>query len=593
MLFARAACLTFSGLLLSCGMTVAQTSTSLAVDDSVRVTIRGNVHPYARPEARLGPTSRTLPMERMVLLLAKRPGAEAALDSLIAAQHNPKSSQYQHWLTPEEYGRRFGISDRSVASVRSWLESHGFRVEEVTTGRGAIIFSGTVDQVENAFATKIDDYLVTGVVHHANSLEPSIPAGLADLVQGVISLHDFHSQPALASVAQVSSPDYTTGSSHYLSPSDFQTIYNVKTLYSSSINGSGQSIAVVGRTDIKTSDISMFRSTFGLPASTPTIIHNGTAPGNLGGNEEVEADLDVEWSASIGRSATVKFVVSKSTNTTDGVDLSAQYIVNKNLSPVMTTSFGLCEALMGTTENAFYNSLWKQAVSQGITSFVASGDSGAAGCQGGGSTKGSGAAVSGMTSTPYNVSVGGTQFQDTSSPSTYWNAANTSTYSSAKSYIPEKVWNESASVSGGSDLWSSGGGKSSLYAKPSWQSVTGVTADGKRDVPDVSLSAAGHDGYLIVKEGGLYAVGGTSAATPSFASIMTLVVQHKAARQGNANTRLYALANSQYSGGAAVFHDIKSGSNTVPGVTGYSATTGYDRGSGLGSVNVGNLVKNW
>lgn len=529
----------------------------------------------------------------MVLLLARRAGTDAALDSLIDAQHDPHSSLYQHWLTPQEFGRRFGVSDRDLASVRSWLESHGFRVEEITASRGAIVFSGSVDQVENAFQTRMDDYLVAGVVHHANSVDPSIPAGLADLVQGVVSLHDFRSQPALASVTQIG-PEYTTGSSHYLSPGDFQTIYNVKTLYSSSINGSGQSIAVVGRTDIKTSDISTFRSTFGLPASTPTIIHNGTAPGNLGGNEEVEADLDVEWAGAIAKSASIKFVVSKSTSTTDGVDLSAQYIVNKNLSPVMTTSFGLCETLMGTTENAFYNSLWKQAAAQGITSFVASGDSGAAGCQSGSSRKGSGLAVSGMTSTPYNISVGGTQFQDTSSPGTYWNSTNTSTYTSAKSYIPEKVWNESGNVSGGSGLWASGGGKSSLYAKPAWQSVTGVTADGKRDVPDVSLTSAGHDGYLIVKEGGLYAVGGTSAATPSFASIMALVVQHKGARQGNANTRFYALAKSQYSaGGTAVFHDIKSGNNSVPGVTGYSATTGYDRASGLGSVNVGNLVKSW
>jgi subtilase family serine protease len=192
------------------------------------------------------------------------------------------------------------------------------------------------------------------------------------------------------------------------------------------------------------------------------------------------------------------------------------------------------------------------------------------------------------------VAVGGTQFQDTSSPSTYWNSTNTSTYSSAKSYIPEKVWNESGTVSGGSDLWASAGGKSSIYAKPSWQSATGVPSDGKRDVPDVSLTAASHDGYLIVKEGGLYAVGGTSAATPSFASIMGLIVQKTNARWGNANTKFYSLARAQYnSGGTAVFHDTKSGNNSVPGVTGFSATTGYDRATGLGSVNVGTLVKSW
>jgi pseudomonalisin len=572
--------------------------TAQPVDDAARVVLHGNVHAYARPEARLGPTSRSLPMEKMVLVLAKRAGADAELDTVLAGQHDPQSSLYHHWLSPQQYAARFGISNAQLGRVRGWLESQGFRIDEITAGRSAIVFSGSVDQVENAFQTRMDDYIVGGVVHHANSVDPSIPAALANLVHGVLSLHDFHSKPMLTSVTQVSAdatvPQYTTGSSHYLSPGDFQTIYNVKTLYSSSINGSGHTIAVVGRTDIKTSDISTFRSKFGLPASTPTVVHNGSTPGNLGGNEEVEADLDVEWSGSIAKNATIKFVVSKSTATTDGVDLSAQYIVNNNVAPVMTTSFGLCESLMGTAGNAFYNDLWKQAASEGITAFVSSGDSGAAGCDSGSSRKGSGQAVSGLASTPYNVAVGGTQFQDTSSPSTYWNSTNTSTYTSAKSYIPEKVWNESGTISGGSGLWASGGGKSSIYAKPSWQSVTGVTADGKRDVPDVSLTSASHDGYLIVKEGGLYAVGGTSAASPSFASIMGLIVQKTNARWGNANTKFYSLARTQYnSGGTAVFHDTKSGNNSVPGVTGYSATTGYDRSTGLGSVNVGTLVKSW
>lgn len=347
----------------------------------------------------------------------------------------------------------------------------------------------------------------------------------------------------------------------------------------------------MGRTDIRTSDVSGFRSFFGLPKKSPTIIHNGSDPGNLGGNEEVEADLDVEWSGSIAKNATVKFVVSKSTSTTDGVNLSAQYIVSHNLAPVMSTSFGQCEKNIGSAGNTFFNNLWKQAASQGITSFISSGDSGAAGCDASGASKGTGRGVNGLGSTPYNVAVGGTQFNDTSNPSAYWNSTNSSTGVSAKGYIPEKVWNESGHVSGGSGLDSTGGGASIVYSKPAFQSAKGVPADGKRDVPDVSFTAAGHDGYIVAFEGGLIAVGGTSAASPSWASTMALVVQKKKARQGNANTRFYALGKAQYnSGGTAIFHDIKSGSNTVPGVTGFSATTGYDQSTGLGSVNVDSLV---
>src|SRR5262249_48503922 len=237
-------------------------------------------------------------------------------------------------------------------------------------------------------------------------------------------------------------------------------------------------------------------------------------------NEDGEADLDVEWSGAVAKNATVKFVISKSTSTTDGVDLSAQYIVNNNLAAVMSTSFGQCESSMGSTENSFYNNLWSQAASQGITSFVSSGDSGASGCDGGSSTSGTGRAVSGLSSTPYNVAVGGTQFADTASPSTYWNSTNAAGDVSAKSYIPGVAWNGGGTASGGSALWSTGAGVSTVYAKPSWQVSPGVPADGKRDVPDVSFTAASHDGYLVETQGSLQAIGGTSASSPSWAGLM-------------------------------------------------------------------------
>jgi pseudomonalisin len=300
----------------------------------------------------------------------------------------------------------------------------------------------------------------------------------------------------------------------------------------------------------------------------------------------------VEWSGAVARSATIKFVVSKSTNSSDGVDLSAQYIVNHNLAPVMSTSFGLCEAALGSSGNSFLNSLWQQAAAQGITVFVSSGDNGAAGCDSASaSTATHGRSVNGLCSTPYSVCIGGTEFNDASHPSLYWSSSNSSgTQASALSYIPEVVWNESGP---GSGLWASGGGASAMYAKPSWQAGTGVPADGRRDVPDVALTSAGHDGYLIYQNGGLYVVGGTSAASPSFAGVMALVVQHTAAREGNANTAFYPLASKQRAGGASVFHDITSGNNSVPGQAGFNATVGYDQATGLGSVDGSVLVNHW
>src|SRR5216684_3392084 len=561
------------------------------IDEGQRVTLRGNRHPLAAARYDAGAVAPDFPMERMILTLLPDAAQQDALNQLLDAQHNPESPYYRQWLTPEQYGERFGISESDTAQVVNWLQSHGLRVEEVTAGRRSIVFSGAASQVESAFHTQVHAYKIGNELHHANAKEPEIPAALAQVVGGVVSLHDFRSE-TLHNGARLPSPDFTSGGSHYLAPADFATIYNLVPLYQQSINGAGQSIAIVGRFNIRLTDVRQFRSMFGLPAHDPQIIVNGADPGIFSSGEETEADLDVEWSGAVAPNATIKFVVSRSTNSSDGVDLSAQYIVNHNLAAVMSTSFGLCEASLGSSGNAFLNSLWQQAAAQGISVFVSSGDNGAAGCDSASATSAThGRGVNGLCSTPYSVCVGGTEFNDTSAPSLYWMPSNASgTQASAISYIPELAWNESAS---GYGLWASGGGMSAIYAKPSWQTGTGVPADGKRDVPDVSLSSAGHDGYLIYQEGSLYVVGGTSAASPSFAGAMALVVQHAAARQGNANTVFYSLAAKQRAGGASVFHDITSGNNSVPGQTGFNAAVGYDQATGLGSVDASVLVGHW
>ncbi|MFI5142556.1 MAG: protease pro-enzyme activation domain-containing protein, partial [Thermoanaerobaculales bacterium] len=574
------------------------------VDDNDVVVLRGNVHPSARPEFDLGRTAATLPMERMILALALRPEKKAALERLLSEQQDPASPNFHHWLTPEEFGARFGATPEEIAVVTGWLRSHGFAIDEVGKGGTWINFTGTVADVETAFRTQIHDYLVAGEVHHANAVDPSMPRALTSLVAGIVSLHDFLPQPAGHTVR----PDTNiTNGAHWLSPADFATIYNLNPLYSAGIDGTGQSVAVVGRTNIKLSDVQNFRSFSGLPANDPQFILNGADPGIVSSGEESEADLDVEWSGGVAKGATIKFVISKSTNTSGGDTLSAQYIVNNNLAPVMTMSFYLCESSMGASGNTFYNNLWAQAASQGITSFVCSGDSGAAGCDSDtASTAASGTAVSGLCSTPYDVCVGGTGFLDTMNPGAYWSGTNNpTTKASALSYIPETAWNESgAAMNCPPDvnchqLWSTGGGASIVYPKPAWQVAPGVPAASARYVPDVSLAAAGHNAYIVFEESAspssnFNGTSGTSAATPSLAGIMALVVQKTGQRQGNANPRFYQLGNAQYTGsGPAVFHDVTAGNNSVPGQTGFSCGAGYDLATGLGSVDATALVNNW
>jgi pseudomonalisin len=583
-------------ILLLLGAVQAMAGSNRFIDDNDTVVLPRNTHPLAHMGTAAGYAQTSMPMEHMIMSLQIPAGKQAALDSFLKDQHNPASANYHRWLTPEEFGAKFGPAAEDVAAVSGWLASHGFTVEEVAKSGTWINFSGDVSKVERTFKTHIKEITVGGRLYHANESDPSIPRGLSDLVSGIVTLHNIPRQPKNTGAKPFASndavPNYTSGSSHYLAPGDFATIYNVKPLYSAGVDGTGQSIAIVGRTHPAASNWSSFRSTMGLPVNAPQVIVNGTDPGDLGSGEDTEANLDVEWSGAVAKNASIKFVTSKSTNTTDGVDLSAQYIVKNNLAPVMSLSFGSCESDMGATENAFYNNLWAQAAAQGITVMVSTGDSGAAGCSDPSIATGSAKAVNGLASTPYNVAVGGTQFKEGSG--SYWSSANATYDTSALSYIPEGVWNESGSVSGGSGLWATGGGASLLYAKPAWQVAPGVPQDGKRDLPDVALSAAGHDGYLIITGGSLSSVGGTSAAAPSFAGLMALVVQKTGQRQGNANVRLYQMANSQYaSGGASVFHDIVSGNNSVPGVTGFSGAAGYDQATGLGSVDANSMLGNW
>ncbi|HST76969.1 MAG TPA: Ig-like domain repeat protein, partial [Verrucomicrobiae bacterium] len=415
---------------------------------------------------------------------------------------------------------------------------------------------------------------------------------------------------------------------HALTPGDYTKIYQLQPLYSATptaLNGTGTTIAIVARSDANFNDFSDFRNLTGIaPGQLINTLAEPPDPGfDSRTADAAEADLDAEWAGAIAPGATINMVVSESTATTDGVDLAAAYIVDHDLAPVMNVSFGECEADLGAAENAFFNGLWQQAAAQGTSVMVSAGDSGAAGCdlsvQASAATHG--LAVSGIASTPFNTAVGGTQFQESGQDALFWNSTNSSSGVSVKGYIPEVGWNESCDPAVANSpcaslglflLGSTGGGSSSIYTKPSWQDgIPGMPADLTRDIPDLSLSAAGHDGYVICFNlscitGQVAIIGGTSASSPSFAG-MVAIVNQALGRQGLANYRLYELAQNPNAfcnsatrldpsvppPSSCLFNDVIFGSNGVPGLPGFLAGSSYDRVTGLGSVNAANLVNAW
>jgi len=631
------------------------------VDNSVRTVLPGNIHPLARAEFDQGEAPPDLVLHRMLLVLKRSDQQETALRRLIENQQYKKSPSYHQWLTPEEFGAQFGPADSDMAAVTNWMTASGFQIAQVSKGRIVIEFDGTAGQVKQAFGTAIHKFVVKGEEHWANVNNPSIPTALVPVVAGVDSLHNFlkkaqnHHVGAYSEASkQVTSPDFNTTlyglTWDAVAPYDFATIYDLLPLWNATpaINGTGVTIGIVGRTDIHPSDATTFWSLFGLdgthaPQPTLTITTNGPDPGFTG--DEPEADIDTQWSGAAAPGATINFVTSASTETTDGVDLSAVYIVDNNLAPVMSESYGLCENVLGGGAG-FYSAVWEEASAQGISAMVSTGDNGSAGCDASSyfNAASAGLNVNGLASSQFNVAVGGTDFNQPTAAlqAQYWNTTNALiTQESAKGPIPETTWNASCTnalfvtqgfglnaeeACNNSTLFNQGwvdtvggsGGSSVDWSKPAWQ--TGTPNDNARDLPDVSLFASsGFLGsfYVICQmdttnnvcdlSGNMQGYGGTSVASPAFAGIMALVNQ-KWGMQGNPNFVLYKLVAKQPS----AFHDIPSGSTiAMPCFTGtancitnvgtdqfgvlsdYSTATGYDLATGLGSVDAAQLVNHW
>lgn len=623
-----------------------------AIDETKLTVLQGNTHPMARAEFDRGPAPGSLPMERMLLVLKRSPEQEAALEKFMAEQQDKSSPNYHHWLSPQEFGQQFGPSAQDIQTITSWLASHGFQVGKVSNGRTVIEFTGTAAQVQEAFHTAIHKYVLpNGEQHWANSSDPAIPAALAPVVAGVHGLHNFFPKP-LSHITGPFSPSQPVGQAKarpmysfqssaacstvqslglapvgnecfMVTPADLAVIYNIAALWNANpaIDGTGQTIAIVGDSNINIQDVRNFRSLMGLPAKDPVVILAGTDPGVQKNGDESEAVLDVEWSGSVAQNATLDLVIATSTNSTFGGDTAATFIVDNNLAPVLSESFGACERDLSSSGNAFYNNMWQQAAAEGITVLVSSGDNGSAACDisvvnGPASQPAqNGLQVNGLASTPFNVAVGGTDFDDVTSPSNFWALNSTSpTQASALGYVPETVWNDSCtnpvfiqptfpsfganaeavcnnsqtkSLTNPSLIVPAGGsgGASGIYKKPSWQDAL-TPNDTWRDLPDVSLFAgtgiiSASFYYLCESDlaacsfgqnAQIFGVGGTSVSTQVFAGIMALVNQKAGERQGNANSVLYPLAaqtgatcpSAASPASNCMFYDVTTGTNAMP-----------------------------
>jgi subtilase family serine protease len=614
--------------------------------------IAGSVHPLTKAALDEGLADNAKALGGMTINFRRTAAQEASLQALLQAQQTPGSPNYHQWLTPAEFGQQFGMSSADLAKVSAWLQEEGFTINAVAQSSNAITFSGNVAAAERAFQTQIHSYSLNGEKHFANAKNISVPAAIAGTVISVRGLDDFRPKPRVQKT-KAHFTDTVENTGHYIAPGDFAIIYDVNPLYSAGDTGKGVTIAVTGQVDIVAADITDFRAAAGLPVNNPTVV---TVPGSTpttvaadeaaGGDNLLETDLDLEWSGGVATGASIILVNSGDVFTSLGYAIQNQ--INGITVPIISESYGECEPGVTTGSLATYESELAQANSQGQTVIQAAGDTGAADCDDDENPPETvatqGLAVDYPGSSVYVTDAGGSEFMGDGTAQnpqtgsgTYWNSTNsTPVPASAKSYIPEMVWNDTTfSIANGGGLSAGGGGASQLFAKPSWQAgVTGIPADGKRDVPDISLNASpDHDPYLYCSQvqsdggGGAYvsscqatsfylsdpgqtdnnslqAAGGTSFAAPTFAGLLAVIEQKLNATLGlgNINPALYSLAANATTY-ASAFHDITTGNNEVPCeagspncptsgtlVIGYAAGVGYDQASGLGSVDANNLA---
>ena len=513
------------------------------VNDSLRVVLKGNVPRQAQAQYDQGAVPASMPASRLMLVLKHSPTQAQAVREYIDSLENKSSPNYHKWLSPEEFGARYGPSDADLKTTTDWLASHGFTVNRVAKARNSIEFSGTAGSVQEAFHTTIHSYVMNGEQHFAIATDPEIPAALAPIVAGVTKLNNFNpkrdvmpGKPGKWNTEKKAGGEFTGIIDNdpylFLVPADVAAIYNtpnaqLNPAYTGpTYDGTGVTVGIIGDANFTMQDVANYRAFFLNDTSTahlPNVIIDGNDPGL--NNDSIEALLDNEVLGGVAPGATINFYTAANTEVQGGLFLAISRALDDNAVSVLNLSFGYCELLMGSSENQLFYQYWEQAAAQGISVAVSTGDTGSANCDAQGqSTSYNGLAVNGFTSTPYNVAVGGTDFAVLASnyPASFNQYMNTSTgsvapyYGSATGYIPETPWNNTTISNTTIDLNQSfpkevlgggGGGVSSCafqanggctggYPKPAFQANL-TPADGARDVPDVSLFASNGFNYAL------------------------------------------------------------------------------------------------
>jgi len=551
------------------------------IDSAQMTALHGTVSPRLRAAVDRGRVNGAMRITASIFF-GPSPAQKAALTGLIAQQNNPASASYHQWLTPEQYADRFGMTPNDISKVNAWLKSQGFTVTSVSRNRTRVFFSGTAAQMESRFRTELHNYMVGGEAHFANATEPSLPSAFAGTVVGLTGLDNFrwHSHNLHARGLAAFKSRLTLGNQTFLTPDDVSTIYDLTPLYNAGFDGTGQTIAVAGQTAIDLNDIAAFRSNSNLPGNLPQLllVPNSGVPVVLPG-DEVEADLDVEWAGGVARNATIIYIFTGNSPTSNGVIDSFFYAIDNDIAPVISISYGACEASLGSANVSILDLEEQAGSTQGQTVVSAVGDAGATDCDDPNSSIATGGlAVDMPAALQETTGVGGTTFNgDANADPNFWNPGNGQGGGSAKSYIPEKTWNDSA-LRG--DLSATGGGVSTFVLKPAYQTAL-TPADGHRDVPDIAFSASPeHDAYVVCTQlscqsNQFLPVGGTSADAPLFAGMLTLINQatENAAGQGtNVNPTLYSLAGTPATY-AVAFHDVATGNNKETCLAGSTGCT--------------------
>lgn len=602
----------------------------IQVVDSTVVTTLGSTHLAVLDRAApAGRVDDAMPMNHMQLILRPSAARSAALAALISAQHDPASPRFHQWLTPEQFGTAFGVADADIAAVKAWLIAQGFTVHGVYPNKLQIDFSGTAGLVRRAFHTQENRYRIGNDTHVANAGDISVPAALREVVAGVAGLNDFRPQPlhttprlgkfdrstnrfiiaSSASKAGKSNAISINSNTRGFAPYDMQTIYNARGLYDRGLTGTGITIAVVESDGMVPDDWANFVSQFNLgsyggtftqfqPQLTPST-GNCVDPGGYDEySESLETVLDAQYTTAIAPSANIWVATCSGANSTNffgGVFTAANNLIN-NSNPagrpnIISVSYGYGERYTDTPSKTAIDTMWAQADAEGISVFVATGDSGSNPSFNGSVINGMGVDANSLATSPNDTAVGGTDTADVldGTTATYFSSTPNADYGTALSYVPEITWNSSCgntvaasklgNVSaldfcknalvndpdGGSATSESGsGGPSFVDSKPAWQSIVhGAAKDRSRDVPDVSLFAGsygGHSWAIICNINApcspgfpsyIALIGGTSLSTPMFAGIQALIDQGmsqagKPANQGNAAPTLYQLAAKEF-----------------------------------------------